>query len=56
VGKITQWSSMVISGELSIHARKSTDKMLGQSDTDNNVLRLLQIAQIQHTNNKFSKN
>jgi hypothetical protein len=55
VGKITQWNSIVISEELSIPVRKITNKMLGQSDTDKNVLRLLQTALIQHTHNKFSK-
>jgi hypothetical protein len=55
VGKITQWSSIVISEELSIPVRKITNKMLGQSDTDKHVLRLLPTAQIQHTHNKFSK-
>lgn len=33
--------------------RKVTDKMLGQSDRGENVLKLLQITQIQHT---FSNN
>jgi hypothetical protein len=35
--------------ELGIPVRKVTDKMLGWSDTGENVLRLLQITQIQHT-------
>ena len=38
-----------ISEELGIPMRKVTDKILRWSHTDKNVLRLLQIAQIQHT-------
>jgi hypothetical protein len=42
------FSHTKISSELVILVRKFTDRMLGWSDTDENVLRLLKIAQIQH--------
>jgi hypothetical protein len=35
--------------EVAIPVRKVTDKLPGQSDTNENVLRLLKITQIQHT-------
>jgi hypothetical protein len=38
-----------IAEALGIPVRNITDKMLGLSDTSENVLRLLQITQIQHT-------
>jgi len=38
----------MVTKELSIPLRKVTDKMLGSSDAGDNVLRLLQITQIQN--------
>jgi len=43
------FSHTKIASELVIPVRKVTDKLLGWSDTDENVLRMVKIAQIQHT-------
>ena len=46
--KKKKFSHTKIASELVIPVRKVTDKILGWSDTDENVLRLLKIAQILH--------